>query len=122
VASFYGVAIDLSRLRNRIVSAPFFLFSLPAQERLHLSLSRSLPLSRTRPLGLMSPLSLSLSLYHTHTTKLLVCLEPLTAGKGLRQKGDLLGPPVVPDPESIAAQAAYTSIPRLYCPVCVLSV
>ena len=34
--------------------------------------------------------------------------SPLQDSSGVRQKGDLLGPPpVVPDPESIAAQAAY---------------
>jgi hypothetical protein len=31
---------------------------------------------------------------------------------GVRQKGGLPGPPVVPDPESIAAQAAYTGLYR----------
>ena len=35
--------------------------------------------------------------------------SPLQDSFGVRQKGDLLGPPpVVPHPESIAAQAAYT--------------
>ena len=34
--------------------------------------------------------------------------EPAQDSSGVRQKGDLLGPPpVVPHPESIAAQAAY---------------
>ena len=34
--------------------------------------------------------------------------SPLQDSFGVRQKGDLLGPPpVVPHPESIAAQAAY---------------
>ena len=40
--------------------------------------------------------------------------SPLQDSFGVRQKGDLLGPPppVVPHPESIAAQAAYTCVSR----------
>jgi hypothetical protein len=41
--------------------------------------------------------------------------SPLQDSSGVRQKGGLPGPPpVVPDPESIAAQAAYTEalLPR----------
>jgi hypothetical protein len=34
--------------------------------------------------------------------------SPLQDSSSVRQKGVLLGPPLIPDPESLAAQAAYS--------------